>query len=340
MNEEALRRLDLLRSDYERVTGESFEHFYCPILFRDEPAALCKGHVVNQAFPGSSRRWTIQRADVDGFFGRIFEADFIGIQYRNLGGANEVLANSDAARHLKPEVFFGDTRIEVYPLKGKRKIPPYHSAVLVESAAGPVPLVLKLPPEVAFAQGAPPLQVRVDKDFRLVGLVSLLKAAHLTLFDMLGYDYALSAAGDFLGGKVLGAFFRAHAEDQDRTRVLEAAEKHFAEHVHLVRPATEPPSHNSLGTVADRRLYICFRGTEIRWAFLVVIKTGAAYHAVLVPTFKNDVATKIYLDFVRRDRLGEEELFAHETQFRDASWRVSREARRVVWPKLGVDLKP
>jgi hypothetical protein len=69
--------LEALRTDYASVAGVPFQTFFCPVLFRDEDVELCRAHLVNQAFAGASRRWTIQRKDVDEFFGAFFESDFV-----------------------------------------------------------------------------------------------------------------------------------------------------------------------------------------------------------------------------------------------------------------------
>jgi len=76
------RRLEFLRADHERVYGRPFEHFYCPLLFRDEPVKLAKGHVYPQAFTGTDRKWTVQRKDVESWFGSMFEADFVQLELR------------------------------------------------------------------------------------------------------------------------------------------------------------------------------------------------------------------------------------------------------------------
>jgi hypothetical protein len=79
VNTELKVELERLRGDFAAVSGEAFNHFYCPILFRDESAPLCKGHVVNKAFRDAPKRWTVQRRDVDNFFGERFEADFTSL---------------------------------------------------------------------------------------------------------------------------------------------------------------------------------------------------------------------------------------------------------------------
>jgi len=76
MNAVLKRKLDRLRSDYQAVTGSPFSHFYCPILYQDDNAELCEAHIVNKAFAESDRSSTVQRTDVDNFYGRCFEADF------------------------------------------------------------------------------------------------------------------------------------------------------------------------------------------------------------------------------------------------------------------------
>jgi hypothetical protein len=90
--------LDLLRADYPAVTGSPFSHFYCPILFRDEDVELCRAHIVNRAFPDSNKTWTVQRADVDNFYGGMFEADFVALQFRGKKLADHIIVDPDLSK--------------------------------------------------------------------------------------------------------------------------------------------------------------------------------------------------------------------------------------------------
>ena len=65
VDEKLLREVERLRSE------RSFKHFRCPILGVDEPAELCRGHVVPTGLgqTGSKNAWVVQRKDVDNFFG-------------------------------------------------------------------------------------------------------------------------------------------------------------------------------------------------------------------------------------------------------------------------------
>jgi hypothetical protein len=66
-------KLERFKSDYKHLRGTSFSHLCCPVLFNDEDVELCKAHIVNLAFPNSSRAWTVQRKDVDSFYGRMLK---------------------------------------------------------------------------------------------------------------------------------------------------------------------------------------------------------------------------------------------------------------------------
>jgi len=101
MNEELKKKIENLNTDYLSVVGHPFHHFFCPILFKDEDVALCKAHVINQAFQNVSRVWTVQRQDIDNFYGSNFEADFVLLQDAHL-------LNDDA---FFPNVF---TRKDLY----------------------------------------------------------------------------------------------------------------------------------------------------------------------------------------------------------------------------------
>jgi len=69
MNANHRPKLKRLNADYAQLTGQPFSYFLCPILFKDEDVPLSQAHVVNKAFPDSSLTQTIQRQDVDSFYG-------------------------------------------------------------------------------------------------------------------------------------------------------------------------------------------------------------------------------------------------------------------------------
>src|ERR1035437_8632179 len=112
MDPEINQKLAALRSDYEAHMGRPFSHFFCPILFRDEAVDLCRAHIVNDAFPGSARSWTIQRKDVDNFYGSAFESDFVNIQYRGRHLAESILGDPHLSKKLHPKIRIGDENVE------------------------------------------------------------------------------------------------------------------------------------------------------------------------------------------------------------------------------------
>ena len=96
MNGQVAAREKSLRVDFESVTGNPPQHFFlCRILFKDERAQLCRAHVINRRFRNSDPSWTIQRADVDAWFGTLFEDDFLALEYRDGRGVGDI-ADADA----------------------------------------------------------------------------------------------------------------------------------------------------------------------------------------------------------------------------------------------------
>jgi hypothetical protein len=108
------RRLEKLRSSFAQVTGKPFNHFFCPILFRDEEVPLCQAHVINQAIPHVSRRWTVQREDVDNFFGAFVEPDFVDLQHRAEGIAIKALLDPVLNRRFRPRIVIGGRSVDYF----------------------------------------------------------------------------------------------------------------------------------------------------------------------------------------------------------------------------------
>ena len=232
------QKLNMLRSDYQSVVGTPFSHFYCPILFRDEDVDLCRAHIINRAFPDSNRNWTVQRTDVDNFYGRIFEGDFVDIQYRGKQLAERIIGDPGLSKRLQPRIRMGGEVVEHFVAHGP--VPRCFTEAVAASPSGPIRLGLKIRPDEAAAAMNKGCEIVIEKDVRLPALVSLLKAAHLTLFEMLGYRYALSAGGVFLGRDVLGEFFLQNC-DLSKAEVLKDAASYFREFANMMRPVLNAP---------------------------------------------------------------------------------------------------
>ena len=291
MNAVLKRKLDKLRSDYQAVTGSPFSHFYCPILYQDDVTELCEAHIVNKAFAESDRSSTVQRTDVDNFYGRCFEADFEKTQYWKIP-PDQVVADSALSNKLRPEILLGGEVVEYFPARGR--VPSHFTEATTD---GGVRLGLKIQRDRAAAAIGKGCEIRIGQDARLSALVSLLKAAHLTLFDLLGYGYALSRGGRFLGRTVLGDFFLQN-RSLGKADVLKNAVSHFAKFANMLRPLLDSPVEVR-GTASDGLLFVCFLEPQTLWAYIVFMRTCKDLHAVLVPILEEPSAAARFEAFLR-----------------------------------------
>jgi hypothetical protein len=112
MKEKIRHRINALQADFQTIAGSKFRHFYCPILYRDEDVTLCRAHIINNALPDSARNWTIQRKDVDNFYGNVFESDFMAIKYKNGRTVADAFVDRDLSHVLKPRILADGEPIE------------------------------------------------------------------------------------------------------------------------------------------------------------------------------------------------------------------------------------
>ena len=82
MNGQIVSRVKSLRVDFESVAGNPFQHLFSPILFKDKRSQLCRAQVINRKFRNSDLSRTIQRADVEAWFGTSFENEFQALEYK------------------------------------------------------------------------------------------------------------------------------------------------------------------------------------------------------------------------------------------------------------------
>ena len=242
-----MERLASLRADYAYVAGFPFEYFFCPILWKDEDSELCRAHVVNKAFPESDRSWTIQRADVDNWFGTLFENDFLSIKAKDQSVIGKAFSDKDTFRRFRPRLSVDGIEVDYYLAHGP--VPETHTGGELVIDGRTVPIGIKLLPSEFQSLQEGTWIFDVVRDVRLAAFVSTLKAAHLSMFHMLGYRYALSAGGRFVGKTILGDLY-LKSQGKERSRALSLAHDHCRPYVNMVRPVIEMPP-GFCGTVTD-----------------------------------------------------------------------------------------
>ena len=321
-------KIERLRTDYARATGKPFVYFFCPMLFKDENAELCIAHVVPKAFPGSPRACTVQRKDVDSFYGTNFEDDFLAIQYRIEGQSpGQVVTDKTLSRRFRPRIFLEGKSVDHFVVHDA--LPGDFTPVEFHSDGKCVLLGLKMAPHDAAGAVGHKLEIQIEKDARIPSVVSLIKAAHLTLFYMLGYRYALSAAGHFVGRQILGEFF-LRSRGQPRAEVADEALVFFRQFAHMVRPVQSHPDLK--GTATDRTVLVCWGGDSLAWALTVFVRTSRVLHAVLIPVLESPDAAAMFNDFLQNQN---ESIDMSYCRLARESWNVNPRVHTLVWPKTG-----
>ena len=253
-------KLELFNKSYEETTGIRFTHFYCPFLLLDEKTEIIEAHIINQAFNNTARSWTIQRKDIDGFFGRIFEANFVKLDYKIKGlSPEQVIGDRKLESKLKPKFIHKGILVDHYYSKSNNT-PDNVSIVQFENKSEKI--VLKVNP----TELSDDIELEINLDLRLSATVSLLKAAYLTLFEMSKYNYALSPGGKFLGC-LLGGFYKAN-KDEDKDKILQNAKLYFEKYAHLVKPV-EKCKIGLKGTIKDKKAYLAITD-NIYWGCIVL----------------------------------------------------------------------
>jgi hypothetical protein len=329
MSTDIQTKLEKLGEDYNRTRGRQFTYFFCPILFKDDDVPLCKAHLVNRAFADSSRGWTVQRKDVDNFYGSTFEADFVAIQYHENRNLGNTIIDKKLSRSLNPKFLVDGEPVEFYITD--TDIPKHFTRVEFDNDGEITQLGLKISPEDMLAATKKNWEIAISKDIRIPALVSLIKAAHLTLFELLGYSYALSAGGHFVGRQILGEFFLRNHE-KAKPEVLEDALPFFREFAHMVRPV-QSSAINFQGTITDNLLLICKGSNTPPWAFIIFIKTSQSLHAVMIPIFEQPDAVAQFIRFQQDDNDSIEVVLS---QFDHDHWKIDKKSTKLTWPKRGV----
>jgi hypothetical protein len=331
MNPELEQRLQLLRQDYRETVGSPFRHFFCPMLGVDEASPLQKGHIVNEAFADSARVWVVQRQDVDQFYGTFFESDFELVQYAGRVTRTDVFTDRKLQRKIRPQILRGDQPVAFTTRQGE--LPSVFTPIRVEDEERSFTLGIKMSPEEILAAAGDKWAFEIKVDLRLAAFVSLVKAAHLTLFHVLGYRYALSAAGILIGRDLLGRFFLEN-RDKEKEEIRVRALQFFREFQHMVRPVLASGISFD-GTVSDNTLFVCMGTSGRIWGFVVFVRTGNRTHAVLLPVFNDPESVPTFLDFMGNSN---ETIHVSVARFEwnERIWKINPERKALNWTKTGL----
>ncbi len=329
LNPNLARRLNFYRLDFEQVTGKPFKHFHCPILGVDKPAELIRGHVVNRAFKDAPRAWVVQRSDVDNFYGSHFESGFELLQYRDGLTPVAMFTDQTLSKKLRPSI-----RIDGKPVvftSQPSQLP--GTFVRVELGKGPnAPAIgIRMNHQEMIESASKQWALAMLTDVRIPALVSLLKAAHLTLFHILGYRYALSAAGLYLGPDMLGRFYRMNA-GRDKQEIQDNAWSYFREFATMFRPIVR--GAGQVGTLTDRKHLVCHTTSGEIWAQIVVVNAGYQMHAVMIPEFSSADLAHTFLNFLDNDN-EQIQVSTAEYDRRDERRVIISDRMQHLWPKRG-----
>ena len=326
-------RLEKLNDDHESVTGQRFENFVCPILYADEPVELCHAHIINQKFSNSDRSRTVQRADVDSLFGTLFEGEFVLLEKKGQPVIADALTDPNLAKKVGLKLVSGDMPVDHYPKKGHDATPDDHTLIDFYNNEDKVGLFgIKMSPDELLSRSDKGWQFQVDKNLQLPSLISGLKAAHLTMFHLWGYRYALSVGGRFLGKSILGDYV-LKVRGLGRSDAIEAAADHFNEFAALMRPIVSPlPEYD--GTVSDGKFYLLMNGSAF-WAIQVVVRTAEHKHAVIVPIFDDIECVAYFFDFLKSPA---RDLQVKPARFKCDKIEGTKDSMTMAWPEAQMDL--
>jgi hypothetical protein len=162
---------------------------------RDEPAELCRAHIVNEAL-GTCGDWIPQRKDVDNFFGSAVEADLVTIIHNRGKELTEILRDPKIKGKIKPKLIDNETPIGHYfPEPSAPPVEGHTIAKLIDNGELICNLAIKKSEEYLFSLADSDLAFVIDADFQPEVTASMIKAAHLTLFKMFGYKHVFSVTG-------------------------------------------------------------------------------------------------------------------------------------------------
>ena len=219
-------------ADAEHCAGRRPSHFLCPILLEESPQVeLIDGHILPQALRTASRATVLQRKDVDNFFGSKIEPALIEFVNSVTLTKSEFLERADGINIVSENA----GPLELF-VPNRKSTPPFPKIGLKDSKGNVIgsPHVKGSLDALGGSSGT--AEVRGRMSFHKPSIDgAILKSAHLALFRLAGYRWALSPAGQYTSDP-LRRFVRSDGEEKD----AEAAFAGFANAFHVILSSAFP----------------------------------------------------------------------------------------------------
>ncbi|MBX3421950.1 MAG: hypothetical protein KF752_10400 [Pirellulaceae bacterium] len=289
MDEALFRRLKELNEDFRQFMGRDVGTFFCPILHKDEAVEICKGHVLPQSTNGSGP-WVPQRKDVDNTFGKLCEANLNTVQARNKADV-DFLCEKKLSQATKPKIVIKGKEVEHYRTNGIRRVDT-HTPLIVEVNGREVAnFNVKIDTTVASTVNSNNFEIRLGKDFSPEVWATALKAAHLTMFKLMGYKHVFSPSGTLLGDVLRELFLQASLKG---TNTRELLQRSFKENEYLVWPIAT--SRRIESSINSKRFWICLQSSGTPFALGVLVVIGRDAFCVVTPC---DQSIDTYFSFLK-----------------------------------------
>jgi hypothetical protein len=294
------RSIEDLRSDFVKNGEPAFKYFFCPILHEDVHTELCEGHIVPEAL--GHRAWVPQRKDVDNFFGSIIEADFIAVVEDRESDPTRILLDKKKSKQHRPKFMVEGNVIEHYLPRDMSAVPEHHSRarLIGDNNEIRLDLAFKVGPtelealEVLANQGKQ-LEIVIDRNYLPAAVASVIKAAHLTMFGMFGYEWVFSLAGRDLA-QILRRFYLKYRKTP-KAEIEGPLREYFSPHAQIVKPFVGIDSAILGGTINDKRVVALMDNKDRPFAAGIMVKAGKGTFSVLVPA--GDATINTYCSFLK-----------------------------------------
>jgi hypothetical protein len=236
-------QVQILRRDFQKVTGHTFKTFYCPIMHEDRAdVELMEGHILPQAVKIASRATVVQRKDMDNYFGTSIEPDMIAFVNLPEFTMSEAIDRVQGLQLVHP-----DGRMADAFFASPKSNPPFPQVHLKDPDGAEFSVFVK-----PNSNGLP-----VGNQFALQGTFvtvsaavagAFVKAGYLALFRLLGYEWVFTEAG-----RIVADALRRFVADKGTAQNARSFFARFVDPVHIF-----PPRYFSMNTLQNARILFHF----------------------------------------------------------------------------------
>ena len=286
-----------LKDDFNLTTGSTLSKgFICPFTYTYTEDTSW-GHILPEKLFNTNRSKIMQWSSIDSWYGSYFESGFINATElinleHKVGKENVILSvlnNKKLFKAANKEANIKGIKGTPYKKKNDQHLYFRFTTSGIEKD------------KLDSIKQAVSINISIDFDYSIHELVSLIKAASLTMFYKFGYACIYSVPFVFIGQEYIGKFYlnNHYLMKKERDTILQNSKIIFKDITNTIGTLNDEPHFTESAFILENNLFYICANNNTMWGWMFLFKIHNKVRFVILPAFDDKYGMYAYNQYLK-----------------------------------------